>query len=128
MAGMSHLHVLKSELYLEWYMYLNTTLTHQPNPLIEKSCLQGAIPSEYMTTIFNGLSKAWGVFPVLYKSVFFPDYLLSIKLFFLRGRWLPCLFHCRHSHSSLMFHWRPSTCKNKSNYNIADSIDSSLIF
>lgn len=32
-AGMSHLHVFKSEFYLEWYMYLNTTLTHQPNPL-----------------------------------------------------------------------------------------------
>lgn len=54
-------------------------------------CLQWAIPSG-MRTIFQSISTAWVVFPVLYKSVFFPDYLLLINLFFLRGRRLSCLF------------------------------------
>lgn len=48
-------------------------------------CLQWAIPSG-MRIIFQSISTAWVVFPVLYKSVFFPDYLLLINLFFLRGR------------------------------------------
>lgn len=64
---------------------LNPALAHESLPSNRHiRCLQGAIPSG-MTIIFQSISTAWVVFPVLYKSVFFPDYLLLINLFFLRG-------------------------------------------
>lgn len=79
-------------------LYLHPTLAHESLPSNRHiRCLQWAIPSG-MRIIFQSVSTAWVIFPVLYESVFFPDYLLLINLFFLRGRrvWgLPriCLFY-----------------------------------
>lgn len=81
---MLHFDVFGLNLYIERYvlLYLNPS----PRPWIfnpPTGTLQRAIPFDVRTTF---LSTAWPVFPVLYKSVFFPDYLLLINLFFLRGQ------------------------------------------
>lgn len=92
---MYHFHVFKSNLYLETVcvLYLNPTLAHGSLPLLtgtsDVCSEQYPVVWELSFSLFQ--LSAWVVFPVLYKSVFFPDYLLLINLFFLRGRRLSCL-------------------------------------
>lgn len=84
-AGMCHFHVFISDLYRA-VCVLYLTLPLHMNPTLQQAHLMFAVSNTQCYDKYRSISTAWVVFPVLYKSVFFPDYLLLINLFFLRGR------------------------------------------